>query len=187
MKNLLASISEKVTVDLELQQQLELCFERIEAKQGEQILVAGNRANYLYFVEQGMLHNYYYQDRRKVTSWFYNEYQFVTAWHSFYTQKPSYEGIECLEDCVLYRISRSDYKKLINDSPAFNNFARLLAEEAFAFLDEFSKGWSFLSAKDKYHLLKEYLPDLELRVKLGAIASFLGITQETLSRIRAEK
>jgi hypothetical protein len=51
----------------------------------------------------------------------------------------------------------------------------------------YSKGYMFLSAKDKYQLLNEYFPNIELRVKLGQIASFLGISQETLSRIRAGK
>jgi hypothetical protein len=54
------------------------------------------------------------------------------------------------------------------------------------FLDEFNKGWSFLSAKEKYQTLLFYFPDIELRVKLGYIASFLGISQETLSRLRAK-
>ena len=102
-------------------------------------------------------------------------------------KKPSFEEIECLEDCILYQISYNNYQRLIADFPAFGNFARLLAEEMLAFLDEFSKGWSFLTAKEKYKLLLSYLPDIELRVKLGHIASFLGITQETLSRLRAQK
>jgi len=54
------------------------------------------------------------------------------------------------------------------------------------FLDEFSKGWSFLSAKEKYQSLLSYFPDIELRVKLSYIASFLGISQETLSRLRTQ-
>lgn len=184
MQNLLQYISTRAYLSPELKERIISNFEIIETKKGDIILSDNQRARYLYFIEKGILHNYYYHDGRQISSWFYAEHFFVTAWQSFYTQKPSYEEIECLEDCVLYRISYANYQTLIADFPAFGNFARLLAEEMLAFIDEFSKAWSFLSAKEKYELLQKYFPDIELRVKLGLIASFLGISQETLSRIR---
>lgn len=187
MQLLIQSISKRTHCSPELQEQINSRFERVETKKGEKILLEDNRANYLYFIEKGILHNYYYQDTRKITSWFYAEEQFITAWYSFYSQQPSYEEIECLEDCILYRISYTDYQQLISNFPAFNNFARLLAEEMLAFLDQFTKGWSFLSAKEKYKQLNQHFPQVELRVKLGYIASFLGISQETFSRIRSER
>jgi len=159
-------------------------FEEKKAKKGDKILIQGSKANYLYFIKKGVLHNYYYHDGKQISSWFYAENHFITSWYSFYAQKQSFEEIECLDDCVLYRVSHKNYQKLIADFPAFGNFARLLAEEMLTFIDEFSKGWSFLTAKEKYNLLLAYFPEIELRIKLGYIASFLGISQETLSRIR---
>ena len=156
MQNLLQNISTKAHLSPELKTQLETGFEKIEVKKGTKILSSNKQARHLYFIEKGILHNYYYHDGRQVTSWFYSEDFFVTAWHSFYTQQSSFEEIECLEDCILYRISYTDYQALIAEFPAFGNFARLLAEEMLAFLDEFSKGWSYLSAKDKYDLLLKY-------------------------------
>lgn len=187
MENLLQNISTKVSLNAQLSSKIEENFEEVTIQKGEKLVSDGAIARYLYFINEGILNSYYYQDGRKVTSWFYDENQFVTVWYSFYTQKPGYEAIEALEDCHLYRISYSNYQKLIAEYPAFNNFARLLVEEAFIFLEEFTKGWSFLSAKEKYQLLLEYFPEVELRVKLGSIASLLGISQETLSRIRSEK
>lgn len=187
MQNLLQYISTRAYLSPELKERLTSSFEIIKTKKGDLVLSDHQRARHLYFIEKGILHNYYYHDGRQISSWFYTENFFVTAWHSFYTQKPSYEEIECLEDCILYRISYADYQSLIADFPAFGNFARLLAEEMLAFLGEFSKAWSFLSAKEKYELLQKHFPGIELRVKLGLIASFLGISQETLSRIRAGK
>ncbi|MGI9550919.1 MAG: Crp/Fnr family transcriptional regulator [Aurantibacter sp.] len=186
MQNLLQEISNGCFLSPELQRRITEDFRLSEAKKGEKILIHGNRANYLFFIDEGILHNYYYHNGKQISSWFYPENQFITAWSSFYAQKQSFEEIECLEDCVLYKISYKNYQKLIADFPSFGNFARLLAEEMLAFLDEFSKGWSFLSAKEKYQLLLSYFPDIELRVKLGYIASFLGISQETLSRLRAQ-
>ncbi|MEM7086739.1 MAG: Crp/Fnr family transcriptional regulator [Bacteroidota bacterium] len=187
MQNLLQEISNRCFLSPELQQSIRQTFELVEAQKGEKILTQGSKANHLYFIEKGVLHNYYLHDGKQISSWFYIENQFITSWHSFYAQKESFEVIECLEDCVLHRISYDNYQKLITHFPAFGNFARLLAEEMLTFLDEFSKGWSFLTAKKKYELLLSYFPAIELRVKLGYIASFLGISQETLSRLRAQK
>lgn len=187
MQNLLQKIAEKAFLSSELQKQIFTKFQRIETKKGDTILNESNKANYLYFVEKGILHNYYFHNEKQISSWFYYEDQFITSWFSFYSQKPSFETIECLEDCILHQISYTNYQKLIADFPAFGNFARLLAEEILINIDLFSKSWSFLSAKEKYELLQEYFPKIELRIKLGLIASFLGISQETLSRIRAKK
>ena len=184
MQNLLQQISNKCFLSSELQQCIINDFEEEKINKGEKILIQGNKANYLYFIKKGVLHNYYYHGGKQISSWFYAENQFITSWHSFYAQKQSFEEIECLEDCVLYKISYANYQKLIANFPAFGNFARLLAEEMLTFIDEFSKGWSFLTAKQKYDSLLAFFPDIELRVKLGYIASFLGISQETLSRIR---
>ncbi|WP_422104946.1 Crp/Fnr family transcriptional regulator [Winogradskyella sp.] len=187
MQDLLHYISQHAYITPELKKAILNAFQRIETKKGDSILQEGQRAKDLYFVEKGMLHNYYLHDGRQVSSWFYAEGQFITAWSSFYLQKPSFETIECLEDSILYRISFTDFQKLIADFPAFGNFARLMAEDILAVLDEFTKSWSFLSAKEKYELLLRKFPQIELRVKLGYIASFLGISQETLSRIRAQR
>lgn len=187
MQSLIQVISTRAYLTPELKERLMEVFERKEIEKGTTILTDHRTARYLYFVEKGILHTYYYLDGRKISSWFYSENYFVTSWSSFYAQKPSFEEIECLEDSTVYRISYENYQKLIADFPAFGNFARLLAEEMLTFLDEFAKGWSFSSAKEKYDLLLQYFPDIELRVKLGMIASFLGISQETLSRIRQQR
>ncbi|WP_420573871.1 Crp/Fnr family transcriptional regulator [Kordia sp.] len=187
MQNLLQEISKHCFINPSLLKRLQTDFERKEITQNTTILTQGSKANYLYFIENGTLHNYYYHDGKQISSWFYKEQQFITSWHSFYGQKPSFEEIECLEDCILYQISYDNYQKLIADFPAFGNFARLITEEILIFLDEFNKGWSFLSAKEKYQTLLSFFPDIELRVKLGYIASFLGISQETLSRLRTQK
>ena len=112
---------------------------------------------------------------------------FLTSWYSFYSQVQSFEYIETLEDSVVYAIDYTQYQKLLEQFPSMERFGRLLAEEQMAFLDNFSKGYMFLTAKEKYQLLLSIYPNVELHVKLGHIASFLGISQETLSRIRARK
>jgi signal-transduction protein with cAMP-binding, CBS, and nucleotidyltransferase domain len=174
-------------VNAELRERLHRDFELMEVSKGDKLLQQDTCVHKLYFIEQGVIHNYYYHDGKKVTSWFYAKKQFLTTLYSFYIQKLGFEEIECLEDCILYAISFEKYQKLIADLPAFGNFVRLLAEENLSILDCFSKGWSFLSAKEKYDLLQTYFPQIEQRVKLGLIALFLEISQEILSRIRGKK
>ncbi|BDD06814.1 Crp/Fnr family transcriptional regulator [Aureibacter tunicatorum] len=187
MQKLFQYIGSRCFIGAELREKIETDFTAAKYKKGDKLLSQDQISRKLYFIDKGVLHNYYYHDGKQISSWFYSEEHFVTGWYSFYSQSPSFEEIECLEDCVLYSISYDNYQKLIADSPAFGNFARLLAEESLAFIDYFSKGWSFLSAREKYDLLQTYFPNIENRVKLGLIASFLGISQETLSRIRSQK
>ncbi len=187
MQSLLQYISTRCFIDPKLRERIEDYFNRTEIRKGDILLNHNKIAGKLWFIETGLIHNYYYHDGKQISSWFYPENQFVTSWYSFYLQKPGFEIIESLEDSVLYTINYQNYQKLIADFPAFGNFARLLAEDMLAFLDYFSKSWSFLSASEKYQLLQDYFPNIEQRVKLGQIASFLGISQETLSRIRSKK
>lgn len=187
MQNLIQYISEYNIISNELKEDIYINFELINIEKGSLLLKEGTKPHYLYFIEKGALHNYYIYNGKQISSWFYFENQFITAWSGFYMQKASFETIECLEDCILYRISYEKYQKLITKHSDFGNFARQLAEKMLVAIDEFSISWSFLSAKEKYNSLKINFPQIETRIKLGLIASFLGITQETLSRIRAEK
>ena len=141
----------------------------------------------IYFIEKGTVRTYYYHNQKDISSWFYQEGMFFSSWYSFIQQQPSFEYIETLEECTLHSIDYLNYQKLLNGYHDFERFGRLLAEEQTAFIDLYSKGYMFYSAKEKYQLLLDYFPDIELRVKLGHIASFLGISQATLSRIRADK
>ena len=187
MQKLLQEIKKKCFINKSLEEKIKENFKLITTKKNDVIQIDGNRAKYLFFIEKGIFHSFYYFNGKKKTSWFYSENQFVSSWISFYSQKPSEETIESLEDGILYKISYSDYQKLIKEFPEFNNFARTLSEEILVFLGTFIMGWSSLTAKEKYQLLLSYSPSIELRVKLVDIASFLGITKETLSRIRAGK
>lgn len=186
MQDLLDHIGSRCTLTPALSERIQSDFEEIHTQQGDHLLTQGMRAIRIYFVSKGVVHNYYYHNGKEITSWFYQEGFFVTSWHSFYAQRAGFESVQCLEDCTLYALSHAKYLQLIADFPAFGQFARVLAEETVSYLDYFSKSWAFLSAKEKYEVLHTHFPKIEQRVKLGQIASFLGISQETLSRIRGK-
>ncbi len=187
MKQLLQTISQRTGVSLALKEAIQNNFTYQEIPKSHVLLKEFQYCQQLYFLESGTIRTYYFDKEKEITSWFYVEGQFFTSWYSYYSQQASFEFIESSSDCVIYRISYLQYQQLLKAFPAFEHFGRLLAEEQLAFLDQYSKGYLFLSAKERYQLLTSYFPDIELRVKLGYIASFLGISQETLSRIRSGK
>ena len=162
-------------------------FELKQWPRGSNILQAGRTCRYLYFIEEGCVRTYAESPEREITSWFYPENQFVSSWYSFLAQEPSFDYIEALEDSTVWQISYETLHRLYEEVPSFERFGRLLVEEQLAFIDYFSRGYLFLTAKQRYEQFLTYFPDAEVRVKLGHIASFLGITQETLSRIRSRK
>lgn len=142
---------------------------------------------HLYFLEKGTIRTYYFDKEKEVTSWFYKEGQFFSSWYSFYSRQASFEYIIAEEDCQIYSIEQANFEKLLASHQLLERFGRKLAEEQSAYVDHFSKGYMFMSARERYDLLLSAIPDITLRVNLGHIASFLGISQETLSRIRRSK
>jgi len=187
MKALIQNIVTKVRISESTQVNVTKSFNREELHQGHEVIKRDRTARKLYFIESGAFRTYYDHQDKDVTSCFYLEGQWMTTWHSFYTQQPSYESIEVLEDAVVYSINKDDLAKLISTNPQIDTFMRLMAEEQVSFMDAYFKGYMFMSATEKYNLLLTTYPTIENRVKLGYIASYLGISQETLSRIRKNK
>lgn len=187
MEQIIKRISSKVPIDDALKEAIRECFVLEKIPKNYQLLKDGQIAQKLYFLKRGTIRTFYDNDGREVTYWFYVDEQFFTSWHSFHDQNASFEYIEALEDSEVYSITHRKYHELINTFPMYERFARLLSQELLSFLDYFYKGFYFMTAKEKYELLLSYYPDIEQKVKLGYIASFLGITQETLSRIRSAK
>jgi len=187
MTALFKKIREKIPVTTDLEQAIATAFVKKTIPKRTELLREHQYCQQLYFLEEGTVRTFYYHEGKDISSWFYRSGMFLTSWYSFYSQVQSFEYIETLEDSVVYAIDYTQYQKLLEQFPSMERFGRLLAEEQMAFLDNFSKGYMFLTAKEKYQLLLSIYPNVELHVKLGHIASFLGISQETLSRIRARK
>lgn len=151
------------------------------------LLKEGQIARYLFFAISGTVRTFYYHDGKDITSWIYPETIPFTAWSSFITQNSSFEYIEVLEPSIILSIQHENLLNLYKEHPSLERFGRLMVEEQFSFIDWYSKGYMFMTAKEKYEALLNFFPDVTLRVNLGHVASLLGITQETLSRIRAKR
>ncbi|NER11844.1 cyclic nucleotide-binding domain-containing protein [Leptobacterium flavescens] len=157
-----------------------------EVAKGHQLLEVGKTARRLYFIVSGTIRTFFYQKGKDVTYWIYPENSVITSWHSYLLKKPSAEYIEVIEDSMLISLSYDEWQDLYSKYPELERFGRLLFQEQIALLDDFYKGYYFMTAKEKYELLLQFFPDITLRANLGYIASMLGISQETLSRIRGK-
>lgn len=152
---------------------------------GSYIVEQGKTCKHLYFIKSGFLRGFYYQDNGKeITSWFAFENETVTSMYSFISQKPSFETIEVLEDSTLFEISYQNVQFLFKKYPEFNLIGRILTEKYYIELEERTMSLQFQTATERYLNLLQQQPQLLQKASLGMIASYLGISQETLSRIR---
>jgi CRP-like cAMP-binding protein len=163
------------------------CLQTMELPAKHLLIKEGRISGYLYYMIKGAARAYYLKDGKEVVLWFAFEDDLLTSHYSFIAQKKSYENIELLEDCILAAISHKDFNYLVEKYPSVNRLYRVFLEQYYIFLADQYREMHFFTAKEKYdNLLKNY-PLILQRVSLGNIASYLGITQESLSRIRTGK
>lgn len=180
-------INQKVKISEAVKDSLFLAVEEHSVNKNHFLAKEGRIPDYLWFIAKGSVRVFYWHSDKEITSWIYNEGQFVTAYGSFFSRTPSYDNIQCTEDCTVIKISYDNLQKLYAEHSQMQKFGRVLMEDIVTSIDNFYKGFMFMSAKEKYDLLLSYFPDVVQRVNLGHIASFLGISQETLSRIRNKR
>ena len=131
-----------------------------------------------------MVRSFYQKGKTEITIWFAYEGQKAVSISSLFTGKPSRETVECVEDCDLLCISNKDLQELYSRYECMNTIGRRMVEEYCNILDDRVYSLQVMSATERYKDLMEYEPEIIKRAPLSNIASFLGISQETLSRIR---
>ncbi|MFA1771697.1 Crp/Fnr family transcriptional regulator [Rufibacter glacialis] len=140
----------------------------------------------LYFIKKGIARAFAYQGGEEVTFWFGREGDPVISMKSYIENQKGYESIELLEESVLYELKAVTLQKLFVEDLHLANWGRRFAEQELIKTEERLISRQFRSASERYQQLLRENPDLVQRVQLGHIASFLGITRGSLSRIRAE-
>lgn len=141
----------------------------------------------LFIVHEGVCRSFYYRGGLDVTSHFTVDYGIISAIDSLLTRAPSKYSIEVLEDARVSRISIEGYEKFLLTNPQHERSARQLTQAIYLELADRVESILFHRAEERYRALTTRHPDIVNRVNLGHIASFLGISPETLSRIRKIK
>ncbi len=163
-------------------------FVRKELPKKTLLFEEGQPVNSLYFIEKGLVRMYYINRQGKdITFGFYTEQHFVSIPESFFGQVPSRYYLELLENSVVHALGRSELMALIRDFPEIMEIENYVLRYFLLKASERTIALQFQTAEERYHTLSESQPTILQRAPLGAIASYLGITQETLSRIRARK
>lgn len=140
----------------------------------------------VYFIKKGIARAYTIDDGNEITFWFGKEGDCILSMRSYTFNKPSYETIELLENCELYEIEMRELFNLYSSSLEIANWGRRFAEKELINTEERFISRQIGTAKYRYEKLLTDNPSLINRVQLGYIASYLGISQVTLSRIRSE-
>jgi CRP-like cAMP-binding protein len=157
----------------------------LEKKQ--RLLRQGQVCNYLCFVEAGLLRQFYHDGEKEVTDYFAFENKLASGIGSLFSRKPGKKIIEALEPSTLLAISHQHLQQLFLKHHDVERVGRIIAIDAFVKLEERIYSLQFHSAKRRYDDLLTNNPTVLQRVPLGQIASYLGITQVTLSRIRGQQ
>lgn len=140
-----------------------------------------------YFIEKGMTRSFWLVNGEEITTSFSCEGDIVFSMDEFYYGKPSEEYVETLEEVVAYRIALTDLLHLFQTDIDLANWGRVIHQDEYRRLHRSHKERLTLAAKERYEAFLEQFPQVCQRAQLGYIASYLGITLPTLSRIRKNR
>jgi CRP-like cAMP-binding protein len=158
---------------------------RRRVRKGTLLVAPGERSTRLFLVRSGLLRSFHVVDGREVDAHFALEDGVVGAIDSIVFGRESRYGIDALEDTECFSLDWDELEPFLDAHPAHERLVRKITQHLYAELVERFEGMLFLSARDRYdHLLARH-PGITQRVGLGHIASYLGMTQETLSRVRS--
>ncbi len=151
---------------------------------GQLLLRAGEVCNHVYFIKKGAVRGFIREAGKDITTWITAENELVTSISGLDKQEPVLENIQAIEDCEMLALTNADLQQLYVRFPEFNIVVRKLLQQYY--LD--AEGRAFIarlnSAESKYCYFMEHHSQLVNRIPLKYVASFLGITLETLSRVR---
>lgn len=159
-------------------------MEMVSYSKDDIVLEEGKMDYYIYFVESGIIRNFISRNGIDVTLWLITEggSPYLSRLTEVTTSKMA---IDAVEDCVLWKISKKYFSKLCRESIAFANFGRELLEHQLSETEIYWTDYYWLDKKKQYQLMIKQQPQLLQRIPLAKIASYLNVTPQSLSRIRA--
>ncbi len=157
----------------------------IKITKGELIFPQGQVCNAMYYVDRGMVRQFYYKNGKDVTEHFSYEGRIVFCIESFLKQEPSKLFVETLENSLLYAIPYEDLHVMMTQNAEIQMLYQKILEHALISSQEHADSQRFENAAERYERLLTNKPEIILRAPMLHIASFLQMTPETLSRVRS--
>ncbi|MFD1770994.1 Crp/Fnr family transcriptional regulator [Sphingobacterium suaedae] len=151
------------------------------------ILPPENYSRNVYFVEQGLVRMFYYKSGKNITHYFFQEGTFAAGSESTFYHKKSRYGIEAVEQTKVVIVPFPIIEKLATYSIPVNQLIQTILLQSLVGFSSRLQSIQFETAQERYQKLMEQHPDILLRAPLGDIASYLGISPQTLSVIRGHR
>ncbi|MBC3787819.1 Crp/Fnr family transcriptional regulator [Spirosoma utsteinense] len=187
MEPLLAFLQTLQPISPALETTISQLLRRDSLPRKQWLLQPGQVSDRLYFIERGVVRGYYLKEGKEVTSWFMREGDFIISIVSFYSRQPAREYVELLTDSVVWSINYTQLQQLYRDFPEFNAIGRLITEKYYVQSERRTQNLRMQTAPERYAQLLADFPAIFGRVPLKYIASHLGISPETLSRLRGRR
>jgi CRP-like cAMP-binding protein len=159
-------------------------FEARSYKKKTILLHAGKTANEVFFIIKGCIRLYCEKGGEELSTYFFTENMFAGSYDSFLSRKPSKVAIETLEECDVLILTHESQEKLYEVFPKMNEFIRKAIEQRFVLLHDLFISYLLNSPEERYLTLLKERPELLQRIPQHQIASFIGVTPVSLSRIR---
>lgn len=186
MNGFLEAIKQISPISGEAKEAFIAAVQELDLPKGHLLIKAETVCNYIYFIEEGLTRTFYYKDGKDITDWISAEGSFAASVVSFITRQPDIRNVELLEPSHICAVSYNDLERLYAQYHEIERLGRMLVSMGLVQLQHRFDELHFATAQERYRNLMQKHPSLINRVPLGMIASYLGITQETLSRIRAK-
>lgn len=165
---------------------LRQCLTEVSYPKGFRVLESGKVEKNIFFIKKGIVRAYTSVDGKEITFWVGREGATLVSMKGYVNDEPGYETMELMEDSVLYVLKRKKLKELFSEDLHIANWGRRYAEMELLSTEERLISMLSAIASERYKELLQKEPDLLQRLPLGSIATYLGITQTSLSRIRAK-
>jgi len=180
-------LKEQIQLSDETVQLIDSLWKCEELPKGHQLLSEGSYSRKVVFVEKGLLRLYYYRDGKDITHHFIAENGLYVPIENVFLNVPYPYNLELLEKSVVRTVDYSVIEKYLDSEVKLQRLVLHISISVIKNLADHLRSLQFQTAQERYTTLLETQPDILLRSPLGHIASYLGITQQTLSVIRAER
>ena len=186
METLLKHLNTFYPLSTELSDHLTETLRTAKLSKRNFLLKAGHICRNIYFVNKGMLRCFYRREENEICSSFMKEGDLIISAKSFFTQQPACDYIQALEDSELVYISYNELQSIYRNFPEFNLIARKLFEKYYILSEQRSYILRMQRSYERYSFLMSSYPEIIQRVPSKYIASYLGITDVTLSNIKSK-
>jgi CRP-like cAMP-binding protein len=151
------------------------------------LLKTGQVCGNIYFVEKGLLRSFYIKDEKEISSGFSKEGDICVSPESFLTQQYSQESIHALEDTTVWYLSYDELQRIYREFPEFNKIGRVLLEKCLIQSKVWVREMWMRKSADRYDWLVRQHPDFPARIAAKHLASYLGVTESMISRVKSKR